>query len=141
MQRLQAIDPETATGPTKQLLDGVQKKLGFTPNIMRTMANSPAVLQGYLNFSNGKPETKFRSNFHKFYATHCDVESSILPRLRSTLRKEIERLKKDSSAFRESSQAERVIDLALDRVPIAYRAFHKDLLFHLEAGDFEQTNR
>ncbi len=52
MQRLQAIDPETATGPAKQLLDGVQKKLGFTPNIMRTMANSPAVLQGYLNFSN-----------------------------------------------------------------------------------------
>ena len=52
MTRLQAIDPETATGPAKQLLDGVQKKLGFTPNIMRTMANSPAVLQGYLNFSN-----------------------------------------------------------------------------------------
>ncbi len=52
MQRLQAIDPETATGSAKQLLDGVQKKLGFTPNIMRTMANSPAVLQGYLNFSN-----------------------------------------------------------------------------------------
>ena len=52
MTRLQAIDPETATGPARQLLDGVQKKLGFTPNIMRTMANSPAVLQGYLNFSN-----------------------------------------------------------------------------------------
>ncbi len=52
MTRLQAIDPETATGPAKQLLDGVQKKLGFTPNIMRTMANSPPVLQGYLNFSN-----------------------------------------------------------------------------------------
>lgn len=52
MTRLPAIDPETATGQAKQLLDGVQKKLGFTPNILRTMANSPAVLQGYLNFSN-----------------------------------------------------------------------------------------
>ncbi|MDA0738035.1 MAG: peroxidase-related enzyme [Nitrospirae bacterium] len=51
MTRLPAIDPETATGQAKQLLDGVQKKLGFTPNILRTMANSPAVLQGYLNFS------------------------------------------------------------------------------------------
>ena len=29
MTRLQAIDPKTATGPAKQLLDGVQKKLGF----------------------------------------------------------------------------------------------------------------
>jgi len=51
MKRLEAINPETATGQAKQLLDGVQRKLGFTPNIMRTMANSPAVLQGYLNFS------------------------------------------------------------------------------------------
>jgi uncharacterized peroxidase-related enzyme len=51
MPRLEAIDPKTATGPAKQLLDGVQKKLGFTPNITRTMANSPAALQGYLNFS------------------------------------------------------------------------------------------
>ena len=52
MSRLQTLDPQTATGQAKQLLDGVQKELGFTPNIMRTMANSPAVLQGYLNFSN-----------------------------------------------------------------------------------------
>ena len=52
MSRLTAINPETATGQAKQLLDGVQKKLGFAPNIMRTMANSPAVLQAYLNFSN-----------------------------------------------------------------------------------------
>jgi AhpD family alkylhydroperoxidase len=29
----------------------VQKKLGMTPNMMRTMAQSPAVLEGYLNLS------------------------------------------------------------------------------------------
>lgn len=52
MSRLPAIDPETATGQAKQLLDGVQEKLGFAPNIMRTMANSPVALQAYLNFSN-----------------------------------------------------------------------------------------
>jgi len=50
MPRLNAIDPTTATGKAKDLLDGVQKKLGMTPNMMRTMANSPAVLEGYLNF-------------------------------------------------------------------------------------------
>ena len=32
----------------KALLEGVQKKLGMTPNLMRTMANSPAVLEAYL---------------------------------------------------------------------------------------------
>ena len=51
MSRLPTIRPELATGQAKQLLQGVQKKLGFAPNVMRTMANSPAVLQAYLNFS------------------------------------------------------------------------------------------
>ena len=49
MERIKAINPEQATGKSKQLLDGVQKKLGMTPNMMRTMAQSPAVLEGYLN--------------------------------------------------------------------------------------------
>lgn len=53
MQRLPAIDPAVATGKTKTLLDGVQAKLGLTPNIARTMANSPAVLDAYLGFSGG----------------------------------------------------------------------------------------
>ena len=52
MPRLPAINPEQATGPAKQLLEGVQRKWGFTPNLTRTLANAPAVLQGYLNFSN-----------------------------------------------------------------------------------------
>jgi uncharacterized peroxidase-related enzyme len=51
MQRLNAVDPQTASGKTKELLDTVQKTFGVTPNMMRTMANSPAVLEAYLNFS------------------------------------------------------------------------------------------
>ncbi len=50
MQRLPAISPERAAGRAKELLDGVQAKLGMVPNLMRTMANSPAVLEAYLNF-------------------------------------------------------------------------------------------
>lgn len=49
--RLTAIDPQQATSKTKELLDAIQAKLGMTPNMMRTMANSPAALEGYLNFS------------------------------------------------------------------------------------------
>ena len=49
MQRLPAIDPTHATGRAKELMDGVQAKLGMIPNLMRTMANSPAVLEAYLN--------------------------------------------------------------------------------------------
>ncbi|MBX3277899.1 MAG: carboxymuconolactone decarboxylase family protein [Acidobacteria bacterium] len=51
MQRLKAIDPKEATGKAKELLDGVKAKIGMVPNLMRTFANSPAALEGYLNFS------------------------------------------------------------------------------------------
>ena len=49
MTRIPAIDPKQATGKQKTLLDAVQQKLGKVPNLMRTLANSPAALEGYLN--------------------------------------------------------------------------------------------
>jgi len=51
MSRLPAIQTAAATGKAKELLEGVQAKLKITPNMTRVMANSPAVLQGYLAFS------------------------------------------------------------------------------------------
>lgn len=51
MPRLKAIETTEADPRTKELLEGVQKKLGMTPNVMKTMANSPAVLEAYLGFS------------------------------------------------------------------------------------------
>jgi len=52
MSRLKTVSPESATGKTKDLLEGVNTKLGMVPNMMRAMANSPAVLEGYLQLSN-----------------------------------------------------------------------------------------
>jgi uncharacterized peroxidase-related enzyme len=51
MTRIQPINYEQSTGKTKELLDAVKAKLGITPNMMKTMAQSPAVLEAYLNFS------------------------------------------------------------------------------------------
>lgn len=51
MTRLTALNPEEVTGKTKDLFNAVQAKLGVIPNMMRTMGNSPAVLEGYLNLS------------------------------------------------------------------------------------------
>lgn len=51
MNRIQQIDPATATGKTQQLFSGVQKNLGFVPNLMRVIGNSPAALEGYLSLS------------------------------------------------------------------------------------------
>jgi uncharacterized peroxidase-related enzyme len=51
MTRIQPIDASAAAGRTRTLLDGVQAALGITPNMMKTMAHSPAVLEGYLGLS------------------------------------------------------------------------------------------
>lgn len=51
MQKITAINHDTAEGKRKELLDGVKAKIGFAPNMMKTMANSPAVLEAYLDFS------------------------------------------------------------------------------------------
>ena len=51
MARFKTIDPAAATGRIKELLDSVKQKFGMAPNITRLMANSPAVLEGYLRFN------------------------------------------------------------------------------------------
>lgn len=51
MEILKALDPATTTGKSKDLFNAVQNKLGMVPNMMRTMGNSPAVLEGYLAFN------------------------------------------------------------------------------------------
>ncbi len=51
MTRLRPTDLETATGRTKELLEEVRAELGMVPNLIRTMAQSPAVLEGYLGLS------------------------------------------------------------------------------------------
>jgi uncharacterized peroxidase-related enzyme len=51
MNRITQLDPAVATGKTKQLFDGVNAKLGVVPNLFRVLGNSPAALEGYLNFS------------------------------------------------------------------------------------------
>lgn len=50
-QRMKAIDPAMARGKAKELLDDVVKKYGGAPNSFKTMAHSPAGLQGFLGLS------------------------------------------------------------------------------------------
>ena len=51
MTNLSALRPEAASGKTKELFTAIEGKLGMVPNMMRTMGNSSAVLEGYLNLS------------------------------------------------------------------------------------------
>lgn len=48
MSRLPIIDPQTATGEARPMLDAVRNALGTVPNFIRVLANSPAALEGFL---------------------------------------------------------------------------------------------
>lgn len=47
MPRIKPADPAKTEGAVKQALDGIQAKLGTVPNIFKTFAVAPAVLEFY----------------------------------------------------------------------------------------------
>jgi hypothetical protein len=58
MQALQPVDPKTATGQTKELFATMEQRLKRIPNMIRVMANSPAILSAYLRFNEASETTK-----------------------------------------------------------------------------------
>jgi uncharacterized peroxidase-related enzyme len=78
MARITPVDFQTAQGRTKELLDAVKSKLGIVPNMTRSMAVSPAVLEGYLGLSgslgHGVLSAKVREQLalDLSEANHCD---------------------------------------------------------------------
>jgi len=51
MPRITALSLDHATDTTRPLLEGVQKKIGFLPNVFKTLAHAPAVLSAYVQHS------------------------------------------------------------------------------------------
>jgi len=56
MSTLTPLDPARLTGKAKELIDYVIEQRGRAPNLVRQMANSPAVLDGYLGFTRAMSE-------------------------------------------------------------------------------------
>src|SRR5262249_28893778 len=50
--RIRPIDPAQVEGHTQELLNAVKAKMGKVPNLIKTLAHSPGVLEGYLGLSN-----------------------------------------------------------------------------------------
>jgi uncharacterized peroxidase-related enzyme len=48
MSRINVVDPKTATGEARELLEGVRQQLGIVPNFIRALANSPKALSPFL---------------------------------------------------------------------------------------------
>lgn len=95
---------------------------------------------GYLNLSSGTPDARFLSQINALFAA---LEAEQLPgqdwnvcqRLHTLLREEAVRARGSSAAFRETCQAEAVLDLVFTRLLPAYREFHRDLLFHQDDAE------
>lgn len=51
MTRITALSLEQAPAGSRTALEGIQKGLGFIPNAFRTLAHSPAALNGYLGLA------------------------------------------------------------------------------------------
>jgi uncharacterized peroxidase-related enzyme len=51
MPRIQPVKQDTADSATVELLNSVKKTMGTVPNLIATMANSPAVAKAYLGFA------------------------------------------------------------------------------------------
>ena len=58
VNRIKLLNQNEASEQSQELLNHVQKKFGKIPNIFKMMANSPAVLQAYLNFSGALSQGK-----------------------------------------------------------------------------------
>lgn len=51
MSRIKPVDRNTTHDGLRRSFDAIEKQLGVVPNMMRTMAVSPVVLDGYLTLS------------------------------------------------------------------------------------------
>ena len=65
MTRIQPVNYEASTGKVRELLDAVNSKLGITPNMMKTMAQSAAVLEAYLSFNEALGKGKLNARLRE----------------------------------------------------------------------------
>ncbi|QDT41187.1 hypothetical protein Pan241w_12470 [Gimesia alba] len=91
---------------------------------------------GYLNFSNGKPDPKFRLNWNQLFSEweHPPTTQTLELLLISHLKE----LEGTTGAFQEIKQAESVIQIAFEECLPQYRQHHRDLLFHVTEQELIQ---
>jgi AhpD family alkylhydroperoxidase len=78
MQIIQSVRIDEAAGSTRRLLETASNELRALPNMFKTMAHSPATLDGYLKFSRSlaagslTPELRERIALAVAQTGHCD---------------------------------------------------------------------
>lgn len=75
-QRIANVELANAQGEAKALLEGVQKALGTLPNLIKVMANSPAVLKSYLDVSGNLKKGTFNNQLQEQIALVVSQENT-----------------------------------------------------------------
>jgi uncharacterized peroxidase-related enzyme len=65
MTYLHTVNPDSAEGKTKALLESVRGSLGVVPNLFRVTANSPAALEGLLNLNGALGKGTFNAKLRE----------------------------------------------------------------------------
>jgi uncharacterized peroxidase-related enzyme len=65
MTRIPPVDRNTTNDSVRSNFDAIQKLLGVVPNTMRTMAQSPSVLEAYLGFSGALRRGRLPAALHE----------------------------------------------------------------------------
>lgn len=83
MPTLKAIDPSTSHEKSAELVARAEQRLGRSSNMMRIMANSPAILGAYLNFNQAFEQVKMTAQLRALITTAvaelngCDYTLSV----------------------------------------------------------------
>jgi hypothetical protein len=86
-QRIPPVDPATASGTNKKNFDVLKCALGFIPNMALAMAQSPAVLDGYMGLSVALIKGRLGKRLGEELAltltgtNHCEYCASLIARL------------------------------------------------------------
>src|SRR5262245_62014154 len=88
---------------------------------------------GYLNFSSGTSDPKFLRTLNSLFVSiesSCEPDGQPATILFDRLENRINELAGNGSAFGDVSQARAAVRLVKNDLLPAYRAFHRDLLWH-----------
>ena len=75
MTQFTLYTPENAPGRSGELLDGVQKKMGFLPNLYGKLAESDVTLEAYLTLSSLVAKTSFSPSEQQLILLVASIEN------------------------------------------------------------------
>lgn len=88
--KLEVLSKDSAPQPARELLEKAEKNHGFIPNILRIMANSPALLEAYMavsqifektSFSAAEKQTVLLAVSHENECDYCTSAHSAIAKM------------------------------------------------------------